>query len=64
MKEAETMTAETIKRILEDHSIEYMEFEGYIVAFERWTDIKGNNGVNFLDVTGWSRKQLFDWLGY
>lgn len=58
------MTAETIKRILEDHSIEYMEFEGYIVAFERWTDTKGNNGVNFLDVTRWSRKQLFDWLGY
>lgn len=58
------MAAETIKRILEDHSIEYMEFNGYIVALEYWTGTNGSSGVNFLDVTGWSRKQLFDWLGY
>lgn len=58
------MAAETIKRILEDHSIDYMEIEGYIVAYERWSDTDGNNGINFIDVTNWTRKQLFDWLGY
>ena len=58
------MAAETIKRILDDHSIDYMEIEGYIVAFERWADTEGKHGINFIDVTGWSRKQLFDWLGY
>lgn len=58
------MTTETIKRILNDHSIEYMEYGGYIVVLERWTGSNGNSGVNFIDVTGWDRKQLFDWLGY
>ena len=58
------MNAETIKRILEDHSIRYMEIDGYIVAYEEWTDTAGHSGINLIDVTNWNRKQLFDWLGY
>ena len=58
------MAAETIKQILTAHNIKFMEIEGYIVALEYWTGTNGSNGVNFLDVTGWTKKQLFDWLGY
>ena len=58
------MTTETIKRILNDHNMEYLEYNGYIMVLEHWTESNGNSGVNFIDVTGWTRKQLFDWLGY
>lgn len=58
------MAVETIKQILKDHSVEYIEIKGYIVALEDWNGIDGSSGINFIDMTSWSRKQIFDWLGY
>jgi len=58
------MDNKTIKNILEEHHIEYMEINGYIVALEHYTNTNGSAGINFVDVTGWTVNQLLTFLGY
>jgi hypothetical protein len=56
------MTPAQIKQILKDHSVPYYELNGNIYADS------GIGGTGIFEevenVTTWSRKELFDWLGY
>lgn len=61
------MKNEIIKKILEMHSIEYREEAGTIYAIEKGTILKDGQRSAYeepIDVTGWSKKQLYHWLGY
>lgn len=60
------MTNEKIKAILNAHYIEYATTPGgKIYALEKWLDTKtGRFEQELTDVTGWTRRQLLDWLGY
>ena len=60
------MKRERIISILERHYIEYATTpSGKIYAVEKWFNTKtGLFESEITDVTGWSKKQLYDWLGY
>ena len=57
------MTAKTIERILVDHSIEYTIENGHIIANGYYTK-DGKTGCDKVDVTEYTKTQLYDWLGY
>jgi hypothetical protein len=60
------MKRERIISILENHYITWAAGPaGKIYALETWKDTKtGLFECEMTDVTGWSKKQLLDWLGY
>ena len=61
------MANETIKKILENHSVPAYESNGRVFASEEWLQFYGENRIpvyNWIDVTGWTREQVYDWLGY
>jgi len=55
-------------RILKDHGMQTQTTkEGHILAFEVATQTisgKITDASRWIDVTGWSLKKLFLWLGY
>jgi hypothetical protein len=56
------MTPAQIKQILKNHSVPYYELNGNIYADSM---IGGTARFEIVhNVTTWSRKELFDWLGY
>lgn len=56
------MTQQTITRILDLHSIPYQIHSGRIYADSM---LSGTALFEILeDVTGWTRSQLYSWLGY
>lgn len=56
------MKNETIRKILELHSIPCYEQNGRVYAD---TMLSGSEIFEEVeDLTGWTRKQLYDWLGY
>lgn len=57
------MTQKMITRILDAHSIEYHVIGGRVFAVEYFTQ-DGIPLADLVDVTTWSRAQLYDWLGY
>lgn len=58
------MSNETIAQILKVHSINYkIDETGRIFAEEVYT-IDANAYSDFINVTGWSYKNLYLWLGY
>ena len=58
------MNNETIVQILKVHSINYkIDEAGRIFAEEVYT-INANAYSDFIDVTGWTCKNLYLWLGY
>ena len=58
------MSNKTIAQILKLHSINYrIDDAGRIFAEEVYT-IYANAYIDFIDVTGWSKKSLLFWLGY
>lgn len=57
------MKTETIARILKDHHHAFYIKDGRIFADSLgWEITDWQNGVD--DLTGYSKKQLLDWLGY
>ena len=62
------MTNETIIRILEQHSIGHnIASDNRLYAAEEYTERRGSEVIGsteWIEVTGWSRRQLYDWLGY
>lgn len=57
------MSNKNIVRILNLHCIYYMIDAGRIFAEEVYT-VNGKIYSNFIDVTGWTHKELYSWLGY
>ena len=58
------MNNKIIAQILKLHSINYkIDEAGRIFAEEVYT-INGNTYSDFIDVTGWTHKKLYLWLGY
>lgn len=60
------MTAYEIRRILDLHYINYTigRDPETTWAAEAWTDKNGGYHEDMVNVTGWNKKQLLDWLGY
>ena len=56
------MTTEHIKQILKNHSVPYYELNGNVYA----DSMIGGTGIfeKVENVTAWSRKELYNWLGY
>jgi len=52
-----------MERILENHGIKTKTERGHLFAMECGT-IYGASYTAWVDVTGWTRKQLLNWLGY
>ena len=58
------MNNKTISQILKAHSINYkIDETGRIFAEEVYT-INANTYSDFIDVTGWTHKKIYLWLGY
>lgn len=57
------MNNNTIASILKQHSINYKIENNRIYAEEVYT-INTNVYTNYIDVTGWTHKKLYLWLGY
>lgn len=55
-------SANIIKR-LDLHSIQTRINNGQVEALEEWTK-NGKYGCQWIDVTGWTTRQVYDWLGY
>lgn len=51
------MALHTIKRILSDHNILYMIWNDRVIADDMDT-------INMIDVTEYTKAELFAWLGY
>ena len=49
----------TIRKILDEHCILTTLYNGKLYAYEN-----ANKDSKFIDVTNWSKKQIYDWLGY
>ena len=62
------MKNEIIKKFLDMHYIEYQETEaGTIYAIEKgtyWQDGQRRTYEEPVNVTGWSKNELYAWLGY
>ena len=62
------MKNEIIRKFLDMHYIEYFETAaGNIYAIEKYILCKNDQrtaGEEPINVTGWTKKQLYDWLGY
>ena len=56
------MTAKRIAKILEQLSVPFYEQNGRIYADSMLSGTKLFEEI--IDVTEWTRKELFDWLGY
>jgi hypothetical protein len=50
-------------RILEQHGVQWSTRSGRLFALECYTD-NGIPGSQWIDVTGFSTRKLYDWLGY
>lgn len=60
MKGAVAMnTIDAIRKILDAHCILTTFYDGKLYAYEA-----ANKDSKFIDVTNWSKKQIYDWLGY
>jgi hypothetical protein len=57
------MPNKTIEKCLQLHSVKYDTINGKIIAYDYYT-IGTVNGVDFVDVTGYSKNQLLEFLGY
>ena len=57
------MTNRTLANILKDHGINYEIINGRVIAEDHYT-INGVPGMDTIDVTDMSKRQLLDWLGY
>lgn len=57
------MTTIQIAKILEAHSINYTIECGKILADDSYT-LDGKHHTEQTDLTGISKRKLFDWLGY
>lgn len=53
----------TIQTILSAHGVETKIENNKLYAFEAWT-IKGVAGGQWVDTTGWSNKEVFEFLNY
>lgn len=58
----DAMTNEKIKKILDLHSVPNYIENGNIFADSMLSGTKKFEEVE--NMTGWTRKQLYDWLGY
>lgn len=58
------MTIKTIAQILDLHSVPYSIKNNRIYATAFYTLGDGTSGEEIEDVTGYTLKQLRDWLGY
>ena len=58
------MNNERIAEILKAHSIGFVVENGSIYGIAVYTDINGYPYCEKEEMTGWSRRQLYDWLGY
>jgi hypothetical protein len=54
------MTTETIKQILDNHSVANRTENGRILA----DSMIAHEPLSWIDVTGWTRGELLLWLGY
>lgn len=57
--EEDTENVNTIRKILDAHCILTTFYDGKLYAFEN-----ANIDSKFINVTNWSIKQIYDWLGY
>lgn len=59
------MTNAQISKILALHSVSSYEDSGHIYAVGIYT-IRGQEGAfeDVVDMTGWSRHDVYNWLGY
>lgn len=53
-----------INKILKLHSIETKRERGRLYALEVWTNSDGSSDEQWIDCTGWTTRQVYDWLGY
>ena len=58
------MSNKTIAKILKMHSINYRINDAKHIFAEEIYTINANTYSDFIDVTGWSHKKLYLWLGY
>lgn len=56
------MNNQQIIKILDAHSIPYKIEDGHVIADSMLAD--ADLFEETVDVTGWTKKQLLDWLGY
>jgi len=57
------MTLTTLKRHLADHHVTSRTVDGRILALECYT-LNREYCADWIDITGWSKNDLFGWLGY
>lgn len=58
-----TMSNISIKKVMDLHSIFCWISNGRVYAIESYT-LDGKGYEDTIDVTGWTKKQILDWLGY
>ena len=54
---------DTIRKIMDGHCIPTTYYIGNLYAVESWTENGGANS-RLVDVSRWSKKEIYDWLGY
>lgn len=57
------MANNKIAKILRDHGINYTMDNDVIIADELYT-YDGKLCVDKINMTGWTKSKLYDWLGY
>ena len=57
------MKIETIEKILKLHYVNTMWVDNRLYAEEEYS-INGVGTSTWIDVTDWTRKEVYDWLGY